>query len=542
MNTIGAIKLPKSADISDLYVQCNEAALLIHQQGKNQGNRNRVVLSQRGTVSSNSYFNSFYERFYAKYTTLHSVYYRLKLEGDFRVSVYREADGRSEKEKISEEKFEECRCSNPVELSAINLRKDENAGRIYIEITCLSEQGIFEGGWIATDEQKAREVSLGIVICTFKKEDYIQNTIAAILQDELLQDKDFKVFIVDNGKTLDRNDFRNSRLKLIPNKNAGGSGGFTRGLIEALAENSYSHFLLMDDDIELESESICRLFSLHEYAKIDFAVAGGLLDLQKKYVLYEAGASYSEDAKARGFAPGSLTALNHNVDLRKADSLNSLLVEADPDYGGFWFFSFSRELVEQVKLPLPLFIKIDDIEFCLRLKKFLGVPIVTFPSIGVWHQPASAKNLNWETYYYARNDLITFAIHYSPEYTPTVSHLSKAILRAVAGTDYDYAQMLIKAFEDYLKGPDFIKTAEPDVLHRDIIKLSRSYETQMDADSWAGIKLLARWAKVAARGRMEWSSVTQNWKSAAKEMATPLFWQQYLGLEEPAYSSTGSHS
>jgi len=54
-------------------------------------------------------------------------------------------------------------------------------------------------------------------------------------------------------------------VQLIPNKNVGGSGGFARGLVEALQE--YLPILFMDDDIELDSESIYRLFSLYEYAK-----------------------------------------------------------------------------------------------------------------------------------------------------------------------------------------------------------------------------------------------------------------------------------
>jgi len=538
MTVVGGIKLPKSADISDLYLQCNEAASIKYSEGNQPENNKKVVLHRGGIISSNSYFNSFYESFYVKYTTLHSIYYRLKLEGDFKISVYREVNGSNEKETISEEIFEQCRSSNPVEISPITLLQDGNAGRIYIEITCLSEQGMFEGGWIVTDEPKAREISLGIVICTFKKEDYVKNTLAAILQDQLLQDKEFKVFVVDNGRTLDKDNFKDSRLKLVPNINAGGSGGFTRGLVEALEENIHSHFLLMDDDIELESECIYRLFSLHEYAKSDFAVAGGLLNLHKKHVLYEAGATYNEDSKTRGFAPGSLTALNHNIDLRNPASLNNLLIEADADYGGFWFFSFSKELVEKIKLPLPLFIKIDDIEFCLRIKKFVGSPIVTFPAIAVWHQPASAKNLNWETYYYARNDLITYAVHFSPEYTHTVSHFTKAIIQSVDSLDYDRAQMLIKAFEDYLKGPDFIKTSEPEVLHLSILKLSRSYESQSEVDQLAGTDLLVRWFEVAAKAAMEWPSVARDWKSATKEMTSTIFWQQYLGLKEPAYPST----
>ncbi len=335
---------------------------------------------------------------------------------------------------------------------------------------------------------------------------------------------------VDNGRTLDKADFTEPKLKMVPNINAGGSGGFTRGLVEALEENVYSHFLLMDDDIELESQCIYRLFSLYEYAKVDFAVAGGLLNLQKKHMLYEAGATYNEDSKTRGFAPGSLTAVNNNIDLREASSLNKLLVEEEIDYGGFWFFSFSKEVVEKIKLPLPLFIKVDDIEFCLRIKN-LGSTIVAFPSIAVWHQPASAKNLNWETYYYIRNDLITYTIHYSLGYIDTVKHFTKKIIQALSKFDYNQVEMLIKSFEDYIKGSSFIKDSEPEILHLNILKLSQSYKNQKKINKLASIKFLTRWFKVAAKSSTEWSSISREWKSASKELTSTIFWQQYLGLK-----------
>lgn len=87
MHILGEIKLPKSADISDLYIQCNEAVYINYQE-----HDKKVVFRQGGTISSNSYFNSFYENFYTKYTTLSSIYYLLKLEGDFKVCVYREVN------------------------------------------------------------------------------------------------------------------------------------------------------------------------------------------------------------------------------------------------------------------------------------------------------------------------------------------------------------------------------------------------------------------------------------------------------------------
>ncbi|HEY9875044.1 MAG TPA: glycosyltransferase [Candidatus Obscuribacterales bacterium] len=525
MNIVGGISLPKSSDTSDLYIQCNESASINYQEDDK-----KIVLSQGGIVSLNSYFNSFYEKFYTKYTTLRSIYYLLKLEGDFKVSVYREFNEENNREIISEQNFEQCKFSEPVKILPINLIQNEKAGRIYFEITCSSEQGAFKEAWIATDENKTREVSLAITICTFKKEDYIKNTLTRISQDKLLQTKNFKLFVVDNGRTLNEADFREPNLQIFSNINAGGSGGFTRGLVEALEENIYSHFLLMDDDIELESQCIYRLFSLYEYANVDFAVAGGLLNLEKKHMLYEAGATYNEDSKTRGFAPGSLTAVNNNIDLRSSSSLNRLLVEEYIDYGGFWFFSFSREVVEKIKLPLPLFIKVDDIEFCLRIKE-LGNKIVAFPSLAVWHQPALAKKLNWETYYYIRNDLITYAIHYSIDYMDTVEHFTKVILQSLSRFDYNHVEMVIKSFEDYIKGPDFIKSSEPEVLHLNILKLSKSYDNQNEQDKLAGINLLTRWFKVAAESSSQWSSVSSEWKSASKEMTSTIFWQQYLGLK-----------
>jgi len=60
---------------------------------------------------------------------------------------------------------------------------------------------------------------------------------------------------------------------------------------------------------------------------------------------------------------------------------------------------------------MPFFIKIDDLEFCLRIKNFASSAIVAFPSIAVWHEPFYAKVSIWDTYYSYRNILITYAIH-----------------------------------------------------------------------------------------------------------------------------------
>jgi galactofuranosylgalactofuranosylrhamnosyl-N-acetylglucosaminyl-diphospho-decaprenol beta-1,5/1,6-galactofuranosyltransferase len=113
----------------------------------------------------------------------------------------------------------------------------------------------------------------------------------------------------------------------------------------------------------------------------------------------------------------------------------------------------------------------------------------------------------------------------------TVQHFTKVILESLSRFDYNHVEMVIKSFEDYIKGPDFIKTAEPEPFHVNIIKLSKSYNNQNEIDELAGINLLTRWFKVAADSSSEWSSVSKEWKRASKELTSTIFWQQYLGLK-----------
>lgn len=467
MHIVSRIKLPTSAEVTSLYLQCNEGASI------NYSDTPEIVFCQGGKVSTNSYFNSFYENFYTKYTNLDSLYYWLRLEGDFEISIYREVNEQTNRELIYNQKLESCQEADFVKVTL----PDSNNGRIYFELLCLSDGGAFKEGLIVGEQQPTQEVSLAIISCTYKKEAYIKKTVNAIAQDQLLQTKSWKIFVVDNGQTLTAADFPHARVQFIPSRNVGGSGGFTRGLVEAL-QAGYSHFLFMDDDIELDSESIYRLFALYEYAKSDFAVAGSMLDLHKKNVLYEAGALYGKDNQTRESAPFSVAVLKHNLDLQNSDSLNNLLIEEEIDYGGFWFFAFSRKVVEQIGLPLPFFIKVDDMEFGLRVKKALEGKIVAFPSIGVWHEPFYNKVIIWDNYYYARNNLITQTINGTLEYLNTITKLTKEIILYLLLFEYNYAEMIVKAFEDYAKGPGIIKNNVPEVLHKEVLALSKSYKSQ----------------------------------------------------------------
>jgi galactofuranosylgalactofuranosylrhamnosyl-N-acetylglucosaminyl-diphospho-decaprenol beta-1,5/1,6-galactofuranosyltransferase len=476
MNIISRIRFPCAAETFNLYLKCSGGASL------NAVPENpKIVFTQNSVLSLNTYLNSFYENFYAKYTNLSSLYYLLKLEGDFEISLYREKHNQEVRDLIYTAKFENCLPSQPIQLRLPDSWRSEDAGRVYLEITCISYQGLFLEGYLVTEQAAIQEVNLGIITCTFKKEAYVKNTVNKILTDKFLLDKKFKIFVVDNGRTLQKEEFTDSRVELIQNRNLGGSGGFTRGLIQGLQEEAYTHFLFMDDDIELESESIYKLFSLYEYANQDFAISGSMLDLYKKHILSEAGALYAKSIDSQGniyHNPFAAICLKPKLNLENSNINNLLLLEDSPDYGGFWFFAFSQKVVQEIGLPMPFFIKIDDMEFGLRIKKSLSHTIVAFPGIAVWHEPFYAKNPVWDNYYRFRNHLITNSIYSLSGYINIIKFLTQQLLYSLLLFDYNSAQMVVRGFEDYLAGPQFLKSNDPEKLHSKVVGLSKSYNSQ----------------------------------------------------------------
>jgi galactofuranosylgalactofuranosylrhamnosyl-N-acetylglucosaminyl-diphospho-decaprenol beta-1,5/1,6-galactofuranosyltransferase len=472
MSILGRLRLPATDAALELYVQSAQPITLSQDDGDRA-----IYLGQGDQISFNTYFNSLYETFYAQYTTISSVYYQLHLDGSFTLSLYREEAHHSPRQLLHCQSLTDCQRSSPVRVEIPGFA-GETVGRIYLELVCTSDRGTVRESWIVTDEVPQQTVHLGIVSCTYKKENYIQKTVNTILQDVALRDKALQVFVVDNGQTLAPDTFQDDRVQIIPNRNLGGSGGFTRGLVEAMIGDRATHLLVMDDDVELDSEVIYKLISLYEYAKSDFAVSGAMLDLYKKHLLFEAGANYARSIFRDGFEPFELLPLKTDLDLTETASLNTLLVEDKIDYGGFWFFAFPRKFVDEIGLPLPFFIKGDDIEFGLRISQKLQQKIIAFPAIAVWHEPFYAKFPIWDSYYYFRNFLAIHAIHGSLSYLKVVQDFTMRLIYILLFFDYNSAGMLVRAFEDYLKGPEFIKQQDAEKYHLDIVKLSRSHQNQ----------------------------------------------------------------
>lgn len=350
--------------------------------------RGDIVLSNTDIVSFDTYYNSFSYTKYRDYTNVKEVTFTCTVNGETLVQLC-VFDG-------CERIVGTTRGKGKLSVSAKLSELPEN-GFLYPKITALSEAEFINGEY--TSEIVGQDINVCIVICTYKREEYVLKNI------EQLKNYKFSfinhVFVIDNGKTLDCNMLSDDFSSVLSNKNYGGSGGFTRGLIEAY-DRKYSHVILMDDDVEFHSETLEQMtvfMSLLSEKYKDSWFSAGMMTLDKPWEQFELGARWD----------GGTISLKHKVDVRECAVLLDNLDNSDVNYGGWWCLCMPVSIVKKSNLPLPFFIKFDDIEYGVRKPK--DTEIITMNGIALCHEAFENKMSFSGEYYCFRNEMVTIALH-----------------------------------------------------------------------------------------------------------------------------------
>ncbi|EPR37198.1 hypothetical protein dsx2_1141 [Desulfovibrio sp. X2] len=456
LHVLQRIRFPAKASLAALCFAHESTAML--RLDKTDQAAPRYDFEPGQTLSSSSYLNSVYEFVQRRHGLVQSQAFRLRLSGDFEVAVMKATFG-GQTECVGRETFRGCLPDAPVLVPIPGAGPDAPNERIFFRLTALSG-GEFLGGDVVTDHEP-RPVRLAVVLCTFRREEYLHATVAALLADPDLGERLSAVVVVDNGRTLDPKDFTDPRVRLVPNRNLGGSGGFSRGMADVLDGKLGSHILLMDDDIACDGEAVLRAITFFEHSDGPLAVSGAMLDMQKPLLHFEAGAVYGQAADVAGANPLKIYGLGRGLSLEQEGALNTLLLEERADYGAFWFFAFPAEYAERGGLLLPFFVIGDDIEFGLRLTRRMGARVLPLPGVGVWHQPFYSKISNVKRYFFVRNLLVIDALYGRGRYRDVARALTADFMSDLCRFNYGMALMLVQAFEDYLKGPDFLTDTDP---------------------------------------------------------------------------------
>jgi len=312
----------------------------------------------------------------------------------------------------------------------------------------------------AAVESKPGSVTLQIT--TLNKTDFCLNNLRLLAESEEALAHVQEILIVDQGtqKLADAEGFDdvkrslNGKLRIINQSNLGGSGGFARGMFEAV-ENGSDYALLMDDDVVVEPESIIRLLTFADRCKTPTLVGGHMFDLYNRTVLHTFG-EVVNPYRFQPSLPSEDMILGHDFlssNLRQTPWLHR---RCDVDYNGWWMCLIPTQVIREIGLSLPLFIKWDDSEYGLRAKA-AGYPTVSLPGSAVWHVSWIDKDdlVGWQAYFHARNRVVAALLHSPYEFGGRVIKESQyADVKHLVSMQYATAQGRQWALEDVLKGPD----------------------------------------------------------------------------------------
>jgi len=282
-------------------------------------------------------------------------------------------------------------------------------------------------------------------------------TLAAIANDKGVLAGIDAVYVVDQGtdRVGEKALFQDiaarlgDKLVYLQQPNLGGSGGFTRGMYEVSSITDHANVILMDDDILCEPDAVLRLNAFANLTPTPTIVGAQMLYLKNpRYLL--AGAEDPDLGRLRPgrWAPNSL----HNEDITKKRQNK----RTDATYTGWWTCLIPAEVIAAVGLPLPLFIKWDDIEYSLRAGAH-GFPTVTLPNAAVWHAEFHWKDYDdWVHYFQIRNALVTAALRGAIDSKQAGKAFAREIAECLASMRYGLAHLVIRAIEDFLEGPSIL--------------------------------------------------------------------------------------
>ena len=405
-----------------------------------------------------SYFNIFTIHKWLEYTTIRSFNLILNLTGKAEIELF-DQDGSLGKRIYD--------TGTGVRIR-IPLKFRETSKCLWFSYEPLDQFANIISGWYETEEKPGHNVHLAADICTFKREPYLKHNLN-ILTEQLINngkspvcDK-LDIFVIDNGRTLKKEEIETDHIHLFPNMNAGGTGGFTRGLIEINKkkdEMGLTHMIFMDDDAVLCPDSLVRTFGILSYVNKKWekaCVSGAMLRIDMQYSQHEYGSKWDgTDCYSR--YPG--------LDLRIRDNVirNEEMDEAD--YAPWWYACYPLTETGMDNLPLPLFIHNDDTEYGLRHKKN---GFILLNGICVWSPGFENKRSSMLSYYDVRNIMLTEALYTEDGLLKRMKqYCRKRILANALRYRYNDAKLVLDAVEDFCKGPEYLGTLNPEEKNKEI--------------------------------------------------------------------------
>ena len=396
------------------------------------------VVEKLTKVNFMSYYNCIQVKRWSEYTGVKNFKLHLTMKGKATISVYAiySASVAVTYNPLVSQVVE----SDEVSEVVVNIPETDKA-LVGFYMDTLEDTEIYSGYYSADiEEDRIRDVNISLVTTTFKKQEYIKRNIDLIKSNVLYDGSDLKGHDSED-------------LKVYMNNNVGGAGGFTRGMIEALElPKKPTHVLLMDDDVMVMPESLFRTYYLLRLLKDEYKkcfLSGAMFDYDIRQKQYE-------DVGFVHKADGSYGPVKSAMDMRLLKNIvanENYSFNVDDAYAGWWYCCIPVEHIEDRGLPLPVFVRGDDVEFSLRNKP----GFIALNGICIWHVGFAGKfNAAMELYQVHRNSFVIQAASGICQDVDFLARVKGMFWKDITRFAYNNAELLIDSIEDYLKGPEYI--------------------------------------------------------------------------------------
>ncbi len=434
-------------------------------------------LSKGSTITFDTYFNGLSIGKWQKYTAVSQVKLHLKISGIMRICLqHKMLQGEQVKTQILSETV--CESAEEIQDFWLPFPSEAADGMYCFSMEALTEDAVLHKADYAAEDAEVspQNVKIAVVICTYRREQFVLKNLELLHlhflhnpQSELREN--LELFIVDNAGTLDVETLADEHVHVFQNKNVGGAGGFTRGMLEiqkVREQLGITHILLTDDDIVYEPEAIFRTWTMLRCISPEYKnafIGGAMLRLDRQYIQTESGAVWNG---------GDLISLKKGLDLRQTDHCLMNEVEETVDYNAWWYCLFPVSVAAEDNLPIPFFIRCDDVEYGLRNA---AGQIILMNGICVWHEPFENKYASSMFYYMFRNRLITNAIYGIAQPLQEVKkQLCGYAMYEIRLYRYRNAKILMQSMEDFLGGTAWLAAQDAQERHKRL--LADGYQLQ----------------------------------------------------------------
>lgn len=444
------------------------------ERGSAARERDLLTVAAFSVVSTNTYFGRFSASYWQRWTTADEVVVTALVQGGGTISICA-GDTEGDSRIVSTTRV------SSATWELVRLRADVDrfldGGALWLRAQTTDDRlAISHVRW-STSSVPRRDRRSTVVICTHNRADYCVETLRALSADAETLDHIDAVYVVDQGDDLVEAHARfpvvqgelGSKLRYLRQGNLGGAGGFTRGMYETIAveRTRETHVLFMDDDIRLEPDTLIRVTKFANHTVQPVIVGGQMLCALHPDQLY---------ADAEGIEPNAIRAgVPATEELVRASMIEYNQDRyVDPAYNAWWCCLVPPEVVDSIGLPLPLFFQWDDVEYGLRARA-AGFRTVTLPGAAVWHSDFHWRAWDdWSRYFHFRNGLIVTSLHTDFDVPAVTRFLFRELLHYLISMRYGLAATMIKAVEDFLRGPQALSDGGVEVA-AEIRKLRAEY-------------------------------------------------------------------